>query len=398
MTYGSIALTFFLNTPWLQAILVVGVAYGLAKFISQWLPEGLRKLTAWLKFEQANVFIDLIDSPIFYLVFLLGLNFAVRLLELSESMEFMLVAGSFSLMIMIFSVFTLKVTKILLGMAAENPNAFKIIQPQTLPLFSNLALVIVIAGGFYFVFASWNVNMSALLASAGIVGLAVGMAAKDTLSDVIAGVLILTDSPYKVGDIVILEDGTRGRITHIGIRSTRLLTVENFDVTLPNSKIGNGKIVNESSNPAPSRMIAVDINLPYGLNMQEVREALLEISKECNYVLEHPQSAMKVIDLGVERVHYRLVAWISPKDNRYFAEFALNEMVYNYFSELKIPIFKPKENSLYVHEFPESPQELYIKEMPSMFGKAAAGIGVGGCLPCVAKKQLHHRLLSQKMY
>lgn len=61
-----------------------------------------------------------------------------------------------------------------------------------------------------------------LWALAGIIGIAVGFAAKDTLANLFSGVFILADAPYKIGDFVVLDTGERGEVTHIGIRSTRL--------------------------------------------------------------------------------------------------------------------------------------------------------------------------------
>jgi len=377
-------IVFFNNTAWLQALLVGLLAYGLAKLISHFVPKGLHKLSDWLKFPVGEKLIELFPTPIFYTIFMLGLSFAAGLLGLSDGLEFTVLASLRSVLIVVLALFALRLTKLLLQMASDNPKAFTIIQPQTLPLFSNLAVFVFILSTVYIIFATWDVDMSALLASAGIVGLAVGMAAKDTLSDVISGVLILTDSPYRVGDIIILEDGTRGRVANIGIRSTRIQTVENFDVMVPNSNIGNSKIINESSNPSESRMIAIDVQFAYGTDMNQVAEALTNLGKQHPSVLEKPAPAMKVIELNRERVHCRLLSWIGPEDNRYFIEFALNEMIYKHFAEMNIPIFKPRENTLYVQEFPEQAQEIHIKEMPSVFGKPSLGSSTatsGGALP-----------------
>ncbi len=364
---------FFNHSSGLQALLAALLAYGLAKLISHLVPTALHHLFHWLKWADNEKFIALFPNPIFYTVLLLGFSFAVSLLALNENLEFILLASLRSFLIVVLSFFMLSLTKLLLQMAANNPKIIPIIQEQTLPLFNNLVIVLFILGMVYLIFTAWNVNMSALLASAGIVGLAVGMAARDTLSDVISGVLILTDSPYRVGDMVILEDGTRGRVIDIGIRSTRILTIENFDVTIPNAKIGNSKIVNESSNPLPSRMIAVDILFAYETDMDVVADAMTQVARQHPNVLEKPACVMKVVGLDRERVHCRLLAWIGAKDNRYLVEFALNEAIYKHFTGLGIAIFEPRENIVYVQEFPQQAQEIHIKEMPSVFGKPSLG-------------------------
>ncbi|GEM_PF-312207 len=376
------AIAFFFNTPWLQALLASALTYLLARLVTHFLPKVLHKLTNTLKIKGSEALLGLLSAPASSVVLILGLIFSVELLQLSANLTFILQAGLRTLLILVLAGFSLRLSKLLLQMSANNTKAFSLIQPQTLPLFSNLAVLIVALSAIYMTFSTWNVDMSALLASAGIVGLAIGMAARDTLSDVIAGVLILTDAPYRVGDLVILEDGTRGKITHIGIRSTRLLTVENFDVTLPNAKIGNSKIVNESSSTEENRMIAVDVRLPYGSNLNQIRQEILAIADDNAAVLKKPGSVVKLVELETEYLHCRLLSWIAPNSNRYLVEFALNEMIYSRFQELAIPIYKPKENSIYVHELPATGQQIYIKEMPhtehkihitdmpSLFGKS----------------------------
>ena len=85
----------------------------------------------------------------------------------------------------------------------------------------HLVLSIVAA---YFFFLSWDFDVTGWLASAGIIGVAVGFGAKDTMANLFAGVGILADNSYKLGDFLLLNSGERGRVTDIGLRSTRLLT------------------------------------------------------------------------------------------------------------------------------------------------------------------------------
>ena len=94
--------------------------------------------------------------------------------------------------------------------------------------------------------------MTAWLASAGVVGIAVGFAAKDTLANLFSGVFILADAPYKIGDYIVLDaTGMRGKVTQIGLRSTRLITRDDVEVTIPNSIMGNSQVINQSGGSTP---------------------------------------------------------------------------------------------------------------------------------------------------
>jgi small-conductance mechanosensitive channel len=120
--------------------------------------------------------------------------------------------------------------------------------------------------------------MTAWLASAGIVGIAVGFAAKDTLANLFSGVFIMADAPYKIGDYVVLDTGERGEITHIGIRSTRMRTRDDVEVTVPNSIMGNTKIINESGGPYEKYRIRVKVGVAYGSDIDQVEQLLMEIA------------------------------------------------------------------------------------------------------------------------
>ncbi|GIS88459.1 MAG: hypothetical protein CM1200mP18_11690 [Gammaproteobacteria bacterium] len=92
----------------------------------------------------------------------------------------------------------------------------------------------------FVVIVVWDLDATGWLASAGVVGLAVGFAAKDTLSNLIAGVFIMADAQYKIDDLFILDSGERGQVTHIGLRSTRFLTRDDIEITVPNAVMGQG--------------------------------------------------------------------------------------------------------------------------------------------------------------
>jgi MscS family membrane protein len=86
---------------------------------------------------------------------------------------------------------------------------------------------------------TFGLSISGLLAAGGIGGMAIGFAAKDTLGNLFAGIFIMADSPYKEGDYINLDTGERGFVRHIGIRSTRILTRDAVEITIPNSVIIN---------------------------------------------------------------------------------------------------------------------------------------------------------------
>ena len=129
------------------------------------------------------------------------------------------------------------------------------------------------------------------MASAGVVGLAVGFAAKDTLSNLIAGVFIMADAQYKINDLIILDSGERGLVTHIGLRSTRLLTRDDIEITVPNAVMGQAKITNETGGPKPQRRLRVPVGVAYGSDIDLVREILLRVALDEKLISDFSRSA-----------------------------------------------------------------------------------------------------------
>ena len=130
--------------------------------------------------------------------------------------------------------------------------------------------------GLFWVLAIWQINLTPLFASAGIAGIAVALAAKDTLANFFGGISLFMDNAYKVGEYIILESGERGEVVVIGIRSTRIKTRDDVIITIPNSIMANSKIINESA-PIPRFRIRVPVGVAYCSNLEKVEEILLAV-------------------------------------------------------------------------------------------------------------------------
>ncbi|MFT7678049.1 MAG: MscS family membrane protein, partial [Planctomycetota bacterium] len=135
-------------------------------------------------------------GPVIFSVVLLGAYVAVQ--QLGASPE---IAGQLLLTIglSLWVMLGLRMARLLVQHASHMADRFDAIDMRTAPLFGNVATVLVIGLGLYLLLLIWGVDPTGWLASAGIVGVAVGFAAKDTLSNLFAGVFIIADAPYQIG-------------------------------------------------------------------------------------------------------------------------------------------------------------------------------------------------------
>ena len=223
-------------------------------------------------------------------------------------------------------------------------NRYEFIQPSTLPLFDNSAKIILMLGALYFIFLAWGINVSALIASAGIVGLALSFGAQDALSNIFGGMSILADQPYKVGDYINLDTGERGEITQIGLRSTRMLTRDDVEVSIPNSVMGNAKIVNESGGPYQKFRIRIKVGVAYGSDLDEVERTLVQVASKHEEICDTPEPRVVFATSALQVWTSELLAWVEQPVLRGRLEHELNRDVYKAFQEQGIEIPFPQQD------------------------------------------------------
>ncbi len=339
------------DRPWLQALVVILIAVVLAWIFDRFISASLRKLAEKTSFSVDDHLIEHLHNPIMFSMVLLGLALAVNLLKIPEPFDFICFSVIKTIAFIVWTVFLLRVIRSILRHVAFNDDHVAVLHPQTLPLFENLAFIVIVVLSVYVIFSAWNVDMTAWLASAGIVGIAVGFAAKDTLANLFSGVFILADAPYKIGDYVVLDTGERGAITHIGIRSTRMRTRDDVEVTVPNAIMGNTKIFNESGGADEKSRIRAAVGVAYGSDVDQVSDILLQIALDHEEICADPEPRVRFRTFGASSLDFELMGWIEKPELRGRILHELNREIYHRFRDNKV-------------EIPYSKQDLYIKEIP----------------------------------
>lgn len=343
----------FGNQPWIKGLLVLFVFLILAKVVEWVVIPLIRRLTARTTTHIDDLIVTHIRNPLFWTIALIGGLVAAAVSGVDAESRGTMTSFVISILIFLWMLFAVRASKLILSAASQHAKSNALVRPQTLPLFTNLIAISIIVFAVYFIFQSWHVDMTAWLASAGIAGIAIGFAAKDTLANLFSGVFIMADSPYKIGDYVVLDDGggLRGKVTHIGIRSTRLLTRDDVEVTIPNSIMGNSKVVNESGGPHLKYRIRVAVGVAYGSDIDQVREVLMSVASESDAVCAEPEARVRFRTFGASSLDFELLCWVNNPELRGRVLDALNTAIYKRFLDEGI-------------EIPFSKQDLYIKELP----------------------------------
>jgi len=346
----------FSGTPLIQAPIVVLFSAMLAKFTDWFITRVLTRLTKRTRTDLDDRMLEMLHKPIFYSVLLTGLGLAFTLLEPPSpfgSIGFGLIK---TLVVFMWLVLGIRMAILLLDWMTRLPERFLMVQPATKPLFEIAAKLVLIGGGAYFVFISWGIDVTGWLASAGIVGIAVGFAAKDTLANLFAGVFILADAPYKVGDFIVLDSGERGQVSEIGIRSTRILTRDDIEITIPNSTIANAKIINESGGPHLKHRNRVEVGVAYGSDVDLVKEILLGVAQVAvaeKDICSSPGPLVRFISFGDSALIFELLYWIENPVLRGRINDLLNTALYKALAKAQLEIPFPKRD-VYIRQMPES--------------------------------------------
>ncbi|WP_224269286.1 mechanosensitive ion channel family protein [Haloprofundus salinisoli] len=211
------------------------------------------------------------------------------------------------------------------------------------PVFSNVWTLVVLVGTVAAILSLWEISVEPLLGAAGIAGIAVGFAAKDTVANFFGGIALYFDDTYKIGDFVVLDSGEKGTVVSVGVRSTTLMTRDEVLVTVPNSVLNAAKIVNQSA-PQHRKRVRVPIGVGYGTDIDEFEALIIDIAHEESLVLDSPKPRMRFRRFGDSALEYELLCWVRSPTQEARATHNLNRAVYKALDATGIEIPFPKRD------------------------------------------------------
>ena len=345
----------FSENPFYQAAIIVVFGLFISRLFNKVISKLMLKLADKTHSNLDNQIIHISRPTISSSILLIALGLAGKL-TLPETSGTFTALTLYTLAMFVWTLFLMRLSRILLTHFSNSDRYLPLVTSQTLPLFQNLSIIVITGLSIYVIFILWQIDMTAWLASAGIIGIAVGFAAKDTLANLFSGVLILADAPYKIGDYIVLDTNERGMVTHIGIRSTRMLTRDDVELTIPNSIMGTTKIINESGGPYKKFRIRVNIGVAYGSDIEQVKQILMDVALSEEKVCAEPEARVRFRSFGNSSLNLDLLCWVEDPSLRGQVIDILLTRIYNEFNLHKV-------------EIPYNKQDIYIKSMPEEFGR-----------------------------
>ncbi len=318
----------WLDKPWVLAILVLVLSVLVARLVDLVICRAVLRLARKTKTVLDERLVEVLHRPLFISVLLIGIYVALSILDVPPALFRALVGLLKTIAIVMWTTTLLRVFSAVLEALSRLSERVQWLDQRTLPLFDNFVRLMIVVGSIYFLLVAWDLNVGPWLASAGVLGLAIGFAAKDSLANLFGGLFVIMDSPYKIGDFINLDTGERGMVIKIGLRSTRLLTRDDVEITIPNAAIAVSKIVNESGGPSEKTRVTCTVGVAYGSDVDQVRGVLTRAAASVEDVVDDPEPRIRFTEMGDSALIFRVQCWVDEPAVRGRCLDGLNTAIY----------------------------------------------------------------------
>jgi len=258
----------------------------------------IHQFTKKTKTDLDDRLLEITRIPIFALIVTYGLVDSLAILEISQDWHFTIMQAYEVLVVLIIAYTVYRIFDRVVIFYAQKwaSKTDTEIDDVLVPLLHKVGIIAIPLVGVVTVLSILGIDVTLLVAGMGVIGLVVAFAVQQTLGNLFAGMQLLLDRPFKVGDIVELESGEICEVKRIGLRSTTMYnTADHEIIVVPNNDVVNKKVVNYSR-PDHHRSMSCEIGVAYGTDLNKVQKVLLEIA------MNHPD----VIKEGGQMPYVRL--------------------------------------------------------------------------------------------
>ncbi|MGB9766124.1 MAG: mechanosensitive ion channel family protein [Sulfurihydrogenibium sp.] len=300
--------------------------------------EVLKKITQKTKIKIDEVIYQTIKLPSLLWVFILSIHVTMVFLDISEK-HYHLITKLVNV-ILIFSV-----TIFLANLITKSLKFY--MEEKNLPtagasLIFILINTLIYSMGILVILSYLEISITPILTTLGVGGLAVGLALKDTLSNIFSGLYILMEKRINIGDFIELENGKKGYVININWRTTTLRTLSNDVLIIPNEKLAQSIIINYAK-PLNLTRIPIQIPVSYDTDLEKLEKVIFEevesFAKEDARLLLNPVPTLRFIPgFGDSSIVFTLYVSVSDYESGFFVESELRKRLFKRFKKEGIEI------------------------------------------------------------
>ena len=330
---------------WLQSVLILVMFYIATKIIV-WITEKIvLKITAKTSTIVDDLIVKKSNKPISWLLLFIGLRLAIIPIPLKQNVAKIINNTIGSLMIIVGVYLIVAILDVIIdvwgkGFAEKTKSTMDdhIISLIHKAIKVSYFIIIVLM-----ILSTWGIEIGPMLASLGIAGLAVAFALQNTLANIFGGISLILDKNIKVGDVISVDEKTKGKVVDIGLRSTKIKTFDNEFVIIPNSKVADNKLQNITK-PDPSIRAVIPFGVEYGSKIEQVIDVVLkEIKKiEGLDLSEDRKPIVRFIEMGDSALLFKAYFWMKNYTEKFRAIDQANTLIYNALNKNNIGIPFPQ--------------------------------------------------------
>jgi MscS family membrane protein len=333
------------------ALFIVALFWVLSRFLRYLFAKWLPRIARFTRTELDDRVRQRITPPIELLTITAGLYLAVLSFPIQDRVQHILAGVVFIVNVLIFSTIIYRVADEFLTWYAnrvEVRTGTKI-GTQIFPLVRKVFTIFLVCAVLIVVLKHFGYDALSLLTALGIGSLAIGLAAKDTLANMISGFTLMVDRPFRIGDRIQLASGKSGDVVDIGLRSTRIKTVDNTLLIIPNSELCNSTVLNMAF-PDMISQGRISIGVAYGSDVEKVKSIMREIAKENPEVLQEPSPEAYFLSFGDSALNMVLVFWVNDYTKTFTVTDQINMLLMAAFTKNDIQIPYPTRKVLLERE------------------------------------------------
>ena len=258
---------------WAIAVGILILSFVVVKMLYWIFSNVIRRLTSKTKTNLDDVLIDKLEKPLTYLVLILGYWISIHYLVFKEEVELVLENVAYFLLVIdvtaiLSRIVDALITEIIMPISEKSDSSF---DNQLIPVIQKGVRSIIWILGIIIGLDNIGFDITAMIAGLGIGGLALALAAQDSVKNIFAGIMIFLDKPFRIKDRIQV-DGFDGIVEEVGLRSTRLRTLEGRIVTIPNSRFTDNSVTNVTSQP--TLKVKLNLGLTYDTDEAQMQKAI----------------------------------------------------------------------------------------------------------------------------
>ncbi|MEF8780784.1 MAG: mechanosensitive ion channel domain-containing protein [Haloferacaceae archaeon] len=338
---------------WQATLVLLGLSVGTAMLLELFVLRSLLRFTSRTETEYDYIVVGELRLPVVVTVALAGVFLLTQVPAVVESvvltpqqLDTFFGKPSLSVIVLAWAFAGNRVVNRLVEEVKDKGSRY-----DFAPVFSNVWTLIVILGTVGLLLSIWEYSISPLLGAAGVAGIAVGFAARDTVANFFGGIALYFDNTYKIGDYITLDSGEAGTVVKVGVRSTTLMMRDGVLITVPNAVLNSAKVINQSAPQLRTRH-KVPIGVAYGTDIDRFESLITDIALAEPLVLDTPKPTMRFRGFGDSSIDYELVCWVKSPVSVGKAAHRLNRAIYKTLLEHDVEIPFPQRD-LNVRRFPE---------------------------------------------